>query len=161
MGNKKMYESVKKILEKYPGGTNIQIGQINEKWLENFQCFLLNDCNLSKTTPSIYESVIRYALHKAVREKIIIDNPASRVKAIKKPESDRVFLSADEVKKLADIHVGGRLGSEIKKAFLFSCYTGLRISDLKTIIWGDIEHNPLQIIKKQKKTGRRVLHTPE
>jgi integrase len=32
----------------------------------------------------------------------------------------------------------------------------LRISDIKSLKWGDIELNPLQIIKRQKKTQRAV-----
>jgi integrase len=47
----------------------------------------------------------------------------------------------------------------VKKAFLFSCYTGLRISDLKTLIWGDIQHGPDQIIKRQKKT-KEIVYIP-
>jgi integrase len=44
------------------------------------------------------------------------------------------------------------LGNEIKKAFLFGCYSGLRVSDLKTLAWGDIQHDPPQINKRQVKT---------
>jgi integrase len=40
--------------------------------------------------------------------------------------------------------------------FIFVCYTGLRISDIKSLKWSDIELNPLQIIKRQKKTQRAV-----
>jgi len=45
----------------------------------------------------------------------------------------------------------------VKQAFLFACFTGLRISDLKSIAWGDIAREPLQINKQQEKTGRKVL----
>ncbi|MDR0409853.1 MAG: hypothetical protein LBH18_05590 [Spirochaetaceae bacterium] len=41
---------------------------------------------------------------------------------------------------------------EIEKAFLFACYTGLHVSDLETITCGQIETNPMQIIKRQVKT---------
>jgi integrase len=47
-------------------------------------------------------------------------------------------------------------GAEVRRAFLFACNTGLRISDLETLTWGKIETNPMQIIKSQekpKKTG--------
>jgi integrase len=46
--------------------------------------------------------------------------------------------------------------SEIHRAFLFACYTGLRVSDLETLTWGQIETNPMQIIKRQKKTDMPV-----
>jgi integrase len=47
----------------------------------------------------------------------------------------------------------------MRRAFLFSCYIGLRISDLETIMWSRIETNPMQIIKNQKKT-RNAVYIP-
>jgi integrase len=52
--------------------------------------------------------------------------------------------------------IKGGLGSQIRRAFLFACYTGLRISDLKTLSWGRINRNPLCVIKNQQKTRRAV-----
>jgi integrase len=40
---------------------------------------------------------------------------------------------------------------------LFGCYTGLRISDLRTLAWGDIQRDPLQINKRQEKTERKAF----
>jgi integrase len=40
---------------------------------------------------------------------------------------------------------------------LFGCYTGLRISDLKTLAWGDIQRDPPQINKRQEKTERKAF----
>ena len=78
------------------------------------------------------------------------------MKVITTPESDKIFLELREIQKLADTHLGGELGAEVKRAFLFGCFTGLRISDIKSLQWGDITREPLQIAKRQKKTDRRV-----
>ncbi|MDR2303349.1 MAG: tyrosine-type recombinase/integrase [Treponema sp.] len=67
-----------------------------------------------------------------------------------------IFLNTNEVQKLADTEIKGELGAEIKKAFIFACYTGLRISDIRGLKWGDIERDPIRIIKRQKKTQRAV-----
>jgi integrase len=99
------------------------------------------------------------ALRKAVRENILVKNPAESVKGLPEPETDLIFLNVDEVQKLADTDLNGELGAEIRNAFIFACYTGLRISDIKSLKWGDIELNPLQIIKRQKKT-RRTVYVP-
>lgn len=78
------------------------------------------------------------------------------MKGITVPESEKVYLNPDEIQRLANTPVGGNLGTEVRWAFLFCCFTGLRVSDIKTLSWGDIERNPLQVKKRQEKTGRYV-----
>jgi integrase len=145
-----------KHLGSFPGG-NIAIGSITEKWIEDFQDFLLKETNLSKKTIAHYSGAVRYALRKAARDRIIPRNPAVGVKGVSVPESDRVYLTAQEVQSLANAPIAGELGAEVKQAFLFGCYTGLRISDLKTLVWGDIQRDPLQINKRQEKTKRKAF----
>jgi len=148
---------VRKYLKAYPGGDSIQIGQVSEKWVKDFQDYLLNDTKLTASSAWAYCSALRVAFNQAVREKIIIRSPAAAVKGISPPEADKIWLSADEVQKMAGVRLGGRLGDDIKRAFLFACQTGLRISDLKTLRWGDIEYSPMQIVKRQEKTQDKVF----
>jgi integrase len=144
-------------LEKYPGGKSVQLGQISAKWFTDFQNWLLKDTGLSESSAASYAAGIRIALKKAARERIIPYDPAEGVKTISVPESDGVILTADEIRLLAKTPLGGGLGADVKKAFLFSCYTALRVSDLKTLTWGDIRRTPVrQIVKRQKKTSRKV-----
>jgi integrase len=145
-----------KHLEDFPGG-NISLGGVTEKWLEDFQEYLLKETGLSKKTIAHYSGAVRYALRKAARDRIIPRNPAIGVKGISVPESDKIYLTAPEVQALANAPVSGDLGAEVKQAFLFGCYTGLRISDLRTLAWGDIQRDPLQINKRQEKTERKAF----
>jgi site-specific recombinase XerD len=146
--------SVLQYLEKYPGGKTIQISRINKKWLENFQDYLLK--HLSRNTARNYILGICQILNKAVQDNIILKNPGREVEIIKKEESERVFLNIEEMQKLANIEARTDLEKDVKRAFIFACYTGLRVSDLITITWGNIELIPPQIVKSQKKTGVRV-----
>jgi integrase len=146
-------------LKKYSNGETIQLSQITPQFVDGFQKYLLEGTNLSPTTACDYSKAIRMALRKAVRENVLIKNPAESIKALPEPETDLVFLNPDEVQKLADTDIPGKLGEEIRRAFIFVCFTGLRISDIKTLKWGDIELNPLQIIKRQKKT-RQAVYVP-
>jgi integrase len=148
-------------LKKYSNGSTIQLSQINPQWIDGFQQYLLNATKsnnekLSPTTAYDYSKAIRMALRKAVNDNILIKNPAASVKGLQEPETDHIFLNIDEVQKLADTGIPGKLGEEIRRAFIFVCYTGLRISDIKSLKWGDIELNPLQIIKRQRKTKKAV-----
>jgi len=117
----------------------------------------LKDTRLSKKTISHYYGAVKFALGKAARDRIIPRNPAKNVRGVSVPESERVYLTMSELQNLASVQLQGELNAEIKRAFIFSCYTGLRISDLKTLTWGDIQREPLQINKIQEKTGRKAF----
>jgi integrase len=143
-------------VKKFNNGSAVQINQITPQWFDNFQKYLVSEANISLTSASSYSKRIRAAFNKAVDNNIILQNPAKMVKPIPEPETELIFLNKDEVQKLADTHIGYSFGAEIRRAFLFACYTGLRISDLETITWRDIETNPMQIIKRQKKTKSPV-----
>jgi site-specific recombinase XerD len=145
---------VLKYLASFSGGRSIQIGQVNKKWIEDFYDYLLN--NLGRNSAHSYAIAIRQALHKAVKDKIILKNPALEAEMIKKQETNKVFLNIDEIQKIADITPQKPIEDEVRVAFLFGCYTGLRISDIVSLLWGEIEHNPLQIVKRQKKTKVNV-----
>jgi site-specific recombinase XerD len=147
---------VLKHLKAFPSGNTIQIAQVNKKWIENFQDYLLAN-NLSGNTAHMYSGAVRQALRKAVRDNIIMKSPGDEIENIKIQETDKIFLSIEEIQKLADTPPQNDLEKEIRQSFLFSCYTGLRVSDLVTITWGDIEHNPPQIVKRQKKTKAKVF----
>jgi integrase len=145
-------------LKKYPGGTAIQLGQITAQWFTNFQNFLVKDSGLAEQSANSYAYAIRMALKQAVRVNIILNNPSDGIKVISIPEPDRKYLELEEVRHLSKIAIGGKLGAEVKRAFLFACYCALRISDLKTLQWGDIEHTAsgAKIVKRQVKTKKRV-----
>jgi integrase len=138
-------------LKKFNAGDSILIFQITSKWVSDFQKYLEKDAGLALSGAAHYSKILRASLKKAVAANIIIRNPADSVPIIKVPEADLIFLNIDELQKLANVGFEGG-GAEIQRAFLFACYTGLRVSDLETLAWGQIETNPMQIIKRQKKT---------
>lgn len=163
-------------LEKFRDGGNIKISQVDSRYVESFQDFLLKDARtskglqLSQTTASKYSSELRHILNKAVSENILSKNPAETVKGISPLESNLPILTIDEIKDLAQTKIMGEnstLGGEVKRAFLFSCYTGLRISDLKSLTWQDIEERKItdsnrcsNWIKKRQVKTRRIVEIP-
>ena len=99
---------------------------------------------LSQFTCVSYFGCFRGALNAAVREEIIAENPVNRLNTdekIKMPESKREFLTIDEVK----ILIGTPCRREdVKGAFLFSCYCGLRISDVLALKWKNVDSSAEQ-----------------
>ena len=142
-------------LNNFPGGGTIQLKQITPAWVQRLHDYLKNDCGLKQSSSRTYEFEIRHAIKTAYRENLIPADPTVGIKTIKANEPDKVFLNADELQKLASAEIKAEWGTT-KKAFLFGCNTGLRISDLLALEWGNIEHNPLQVITRQKKTGGKV-----
>ncbi|HMJ46815.1 MAG TPA: site-specific integrase, partial [Ferruginibacter sp.] len=65
-------------------------------------------------------------------------------------------LTLDELKTLKATPTES---SEVKRAFLFSCVTGLRWCDIKAVKWGNINLKSRQMNVKQSKTGE-ALTTP-
>jgi len=158
-----LYRTVKYI-EQFRDNGNIQLSQITAEWVSDFQDYLLNDTGLSQMTASHYATSLRQILNKAVKSRIITADPADTVKGIPIPETNKPTLTIEELKRLADTPINGKLGAEVKRGFLFACNTGLRISDITTLTWGDIEQRqvndrneyPYWIHKMQKKTKHYV-----
>lgn len=98
-----------------------------------------NGKRLSQFTCVSYFGCFRGALNAAVREDIIGENPINRLnpdEKIKMPESKREYLTIDEVKTLINTPCRRE---DIKSAFLFSCYCGLRISDVLALKWKNVD----------------------
>lgn len=74
------------------------------------------------------------------------------IENFKAEEGTRMYLTIDEVRKLAETECEY---PQIKAAFLFSCLTGLRRSDVLSLTWGDIHKQGdfTRIIFRQKKTS--------
>ena len=141
---------------------NIALSQVTAQWVEDFQNWLLQETGLSQGTASLYASALRHQLRLAVRDKLILSSPADFVRNIPMPESKKRPLSLLELRRLSGIEIAGKLGSEVRRAFLFSCFTGLRVSDLKSLRWNMFytdDANCKWIFKTQKKTGTTV-HIP-
>lgn len=94
---------------------------------------------LSQSTIHGYQATIVASLNKAVREGIIDRNPFSMLEArekVAKKDREREFLTMEEIKILMATPIDHE---SVKNAFLFSCFTGLRISDILKLTWDDIK----------------------
>jgi integrase len=63
-------------------------------------------------------------------------------------ETEKIFLTIDEVEKLYNTDYDKY---DVKRAFLFACHTGLRISDVKSLTWGQIREGKLFFTQKKTK----------
>jgi integrase len=94
---------------------------------------------LAKGTQYNYSRTLSVALNCAVQEGIIQSNPMKTLTRFERPQlpqSNREYLTIDEVKQLVKTEC---VKPTVKQAFLFSCFSGLRFSDVKALKWGDIQ----------------------
>ena len=110
--------------------------------------------HLSPSTANKKYSCFRFALNKAEEEGKITINPCRQInkkEKIKVPESKRAYLTIEELRRLIATPTKS---SQTRQVYLFMCFCGLRISDVKQLKWGDIEQSGerWRIIKMQQKT---------
>lgn len=148
------------LLQQY-GGDKVRLCDVDKSFCEGFLNFITNEYvsdrvnkPLSKFTARNYYRSLSSALNVAVRSGIIQKNPLQLVEKDYKPqppESQRVYLTIDEVKRLIETECKKPI---YKKAFLFSCFCGLRVSDVARLKWSDIntQNGQMKADIRQKKT---------
>jgi len=119
--------------------------RIDEKFCEDYRDWLLT--KVKHNTACVYITKLKTILSIAVKQKIIHSSPAKFVK-ISMQETEKVYLTIDEVKKLFDTDYDK---FDIKRAFIFSCYTGLRLSDVKALTWEQIRDDKIYFTQKKTK----------
>ena len=107
---------------------------------------------LSQGTKALMFQKLCALLNIAVRENLISKNPAQNVERFKVRDSNREFLTVEELKQLRKTPPPNK---PLAQAFFFSCLTGLRWSDIVKLTWNEIQewHNGTRIVFTQKKTG--------
>ena len=150
---KNHYSKALKYLAKFPGGNEIRLNQIDPGWIKAWQRYLQKE-GLASSTVRHYEDAVRMVLNQAVRERRIQSNPADAVKGVQVFTRILDTLTKEDLRKLIETPVTGTLGAEARRAFLFACWTGLRISDIRTLRWRNIEAGRIRL--QMHKTGQPV-----
>jgi integrase len=165
-GNWGNWYSCYKHLKIYEKNEDITFDDITPEWVQGFKDYLENDAKawspryereleyhkLSRNSKLSYFNKLRACIHQALADGVISDNPLRGVDNFKAEESKRMYLTIDEIKAItaADCPAPG-----VKRAFLFSCLTGLRRSDIMKMTWSEVHKQGeyTRIIFKQKKTS--------
>lgn len=123
-----------------------------EKAVE-FREYLLCQKKLAQNTKASYFAKFRAALKQAFQDNYLKEEIGKKVKAIKQVETEREFVSLEELKALSATDCKK---PELKTAFLFSALSGLRYSDIYALTWQQVrgsEKAGYFVYFKQKKTN--------
>ena len=156
-GNFDNWNSTIKHLKKFCPN-DITFAQLDSQFVERFKEYLKNQAktpsnkNLSANSAYSYFNKFRAALKQAVKDGIILANPASNVTGLPQGDTKREFLTYEELQGLVKCECEIPI---LKTAFIFSCLTGLRWSDIHKLVWSEIQHSEdygWYIRFRQKKT---------
>lgn len=151
---------------------DIAFRDITVPLLQRFKTWLLATREIGERTAMNHLVVIRSIFSQAIKAGIVDPKyyPFGRGKiTIKFPDSLKIGLSADEVKKLEDMElVPGSPEGHARNLWLFSFYfAGMRVSDILRLKWSDFQDARLHYsMGKNKKGGslkvsEKVMHILE
>lgn len=165
-GNYGNWDSTLKHLIKF-AGKKVTFREISPQFCENFKQYLAKEAKktsgepLASSSISSYFNKFRSSLKQATREQIIPFNPCENVSTPKVVASKREHLTLEELKAVAKAECRYEV---LKNAFLFSCLTGLRWSDVQKLTWDEVQQTDdgTRIVFNQKKTkGLQYLDISE
>jgi integrase len=129
--------------------------EITENFCSRFRTYLLEKFN--GATPSNYFGAFKRVVKVATKEGYFRNNPAEDLKRKSNPPAQlKEFLEADELVRLIDTPIKD---IDIRDAFIFCCYTGLRFCDVKALKRKQIKGEQLVTTIIQAKTQEPVQIT--
>lgn len=157
---RRRYNALLSIVKSYERRTSMLVADLTTAWFNGFSAYL-DTQGLATNTRAVYISTMRYCINEAYREGLLHVNPIAGVRGAGYEETNRTYLTLDEVRRLVDTPCDNDV---TKRAFLFGCLTGLRNCDIRTLTWGDVTRQGgyTRIIYKQVKThGQEYLDISE
>lgn len=128
---------------------NVTLAEIDREFFRRFMGHLVAG-GLSRNSAHLYGVMLKARLHEAAIDGMIPQVPDFYGLLPKKENREVDFLTLDELKAMLNTDVE----DYIRRPFMFSCFTGLRHSDVMGLKWEDFDGNV--IVKRMKKTGEIV-----
>lgn len=123
---------------------NLKFSDLHEAFCNEFREYLLTtksnkdkNASLSQNSAVSYFNKLKAALKQAYKDGLLKTNLNGKVATIKPAETQRNFLTIEELNSLVKTDCNNPL---LKRAALFSALTGLRFSDIKNLVWDELEY---------------------
>lgn len=157
-GNYGNWHGMMSHLRNYCGSNqDIALGNIDKEFVVGFKNYLEKSAkmhagtHLAPGSQRSYFVKFKAALNQAVGDGIIAQSPAADVKPAQTHDVHREYLTFEELQALVKTDCKIPV---LKRAFLFSCLTGLRWSDVYKLVWREVQRfdGMTRIVFRQKKT---------
>lgn len=134
--------------------SKLKLSQINPSVIEAYKTYLIHDAGLSGETAHNYFTRFKKVLRNAKIKGYIKSMPTDEIRFSNPNKEDSLkkeVLKAEELQLLANTHCGN---NDVKRAFLFCCYTSLGMAEIRQLQWKHIKKNRLET--KRAKTGQLI-----
>ncbi|MGV0923971.1 site-specific integrase [Empedobacter tilapiae] len=156
LSNYGTWKSVKRYIDQYFHHSTT-LSELTIDSINGFKRYLDVDAKTKHDTPLKHGSKYSYfnrfraTIKQAYEEGYITNHKLLKIKPFEEKESQREYLTFEELQAIASTECKYNI---LKKAFLFSCLTGLRWSDIYKLKWHEVrdENDVHRIIFTQKKT---------
>lgn len=132
----------------------LKISQITPSIMEIYKEYLIHSAGLAGETAHNYFTRFKKLLRSAKIQGYIKVMPTEDIRFSNPHKDDTLrkqVLDGEELQKLANTRCGN---PEVKKAFLFACYTSLGFAEIRELTWANI--NKSRLITHRKKTGELI-----
>ena len=147
-------------------GKAVTLAQVDKDFCTGFAAYLKGagrqwSGRLSPNTSALYYKGFEAAMNEAYKKGYISSNPVALIEESEKPQgqpAERDYLTAEELKALAAAKCPNE---QVKAAFLFSCFCGLRLSDIEGLTWDAIHQDgeAWRVETRMQKT-RQIIYLP-
>jgi integrase len=139
---------VEQFLEFLGNKASLDIGHVTAKEITRFRDTLIE--RSSPNTVNVSLKIIRAAFNQARRDGLIDQNEAERVTLMKRvgPSNRRPF-TLDEIRRVLEV-----ADKEWKGMILTGLYTGLRLGDIASLTWANLDLTSQELRLVTQKTGR-------
>ena len=153
------YKHIVGFLNKNYNPDKFKLSEVDDDFIKGFKNYLdtgdltKSGIQLSNNSKLSYLMKLRACIREAFNNKLIDDNPFNRIKGFKVEDVKREYLTIEEIQSLANTDCRYPI---LKKAFLFSCMTGLRWSDINKMKWSEIKssNGEYKYVFNQQKTNQ-------
>lgn len=123
------------------GKSDLSFIEVDKDFADQFHEFLMEEFNLSNNTAVTYiwmmGKIFRYAQEKGIP--VPVD--PSQYYSYKKNENRSVkYLNQSQLEAIHQLKIGDEKTDLVRDLFLYSCYTGMSLEELKTVSYDDLRY---------------------
>lgn len=119
---------------------DIAYKELTDKFIQEFDSYLRDIVGLSHNTVWMYTMPVLHFVREAWMNGIIKTNPFRKYEEeSKSKESDRTFLTEEELTKIATVELPLAQTRLVRDMYLFCCWTGLSHTDLRSLTYAEIQ----------------------